>query len=67
MSLQYDGAVQAGTPMTAIGEVSLLPWLEAGRLFRQFIYSKISRGALIGLPIEAGQSPCDLCIVGRSV
>lgn len=67
MSLQYDGAVQAGTKMTAVGEVSLLPWLEAGRLFCQFIYSKISRGASIGKPIEAGQRPCDLHIARRLV
>lgn len=52
-----DTTVQAGTPMTVIGEVSLSPWLEAGRLLTHFIYSKISRGTMIGLPIVVGQSP----------
>ncbi len=67
MSAYVESAVQAGTPMTAIGDVSLSPWLETERPSWSIIYSKISRGALIGLPIEAGQRPscfvsggCDL-------
>lgn len=62
MSLQSDWAVQAGTPMIAIGDVSLSPCLEAGRPLCPIIYSKISRGALIGLPIEVGQRPSFLSV-----
>jgi hypothetical protein len=35
-------AVQAGTPMTAPGDVSLSPWLETGRRLCHIIWSKIS-------------------------
>lgn len=52
-----ENTVQAGTPMTVPGEVSLSPWLETGRLLANFIWSKISRGASVGLPNEVGQSP----------
>jgi hypothetical protein len=60
MSAYVESAVQAGTPMTAIGDVSLSPWLETERPSSSIIYSKISRGALIGMPIKAGQSPSSL-------
>lgn len=67
MNVQVEGAVQAGTPMTAIGDVSLSPWLEAGRRLCPIIYSKISRGALIGVPVKVGQRPFYYSVVGGSV
>ncbi len=42
MCRHVDLTVQAGTPMTVPGEVSLSPWLETGRLLFRFIWSKIS-------------------------
>ncbi len=57
MSLHNDLAVQAGTPMTAIGDVSLSPWLETERPLSPIIYPKISRGTSVGLPSEVGQRP----------
>jgi len=44
MSLQTKVTVQAGTPMTVTGDVSLLPWLGAERPALYIICSKISRG-----------------------
>ena len=44
MYVQSENAVQAGTPMTATGDVSLLPFAGAGRLYQYFICSEISPG-----------------------
>jgi hypothetical protein len=66
MNLQSDWAVQAGTPMALMGDVSLSPWLGTERLLCRNTYSIISRGAMISLPIEVGQRPFCLSI-GRAL
>jgi hypothetical protein len=44
MRLQDVTTVQAGMPMTVTGDVSLLPWMGAGRRLYPISCLKISRG-----------------------